>query len=245
MGRRDYESLIFLFVILLAACLGNTLFPAWIGSSNYLYFVKPLFWMILSFYIWKQPRTRFKGKLRAYNHLMLWSAICGLFYLVLFFGVGFMDGIGKSPFARSFQGMIANVVCFGGVLVMMEWVRDYIINKVKKKHIPLVFIVTVIVFSLYGLNLRVVVNLRDWKAAVQYLGEYVMPEFSKNILLTFLVYIGGSYPAMLYTALTSVPIWITPVLPDIEWITRAFIGILSPMVFLVILRQLYFKKTRK
>lgn len=245
MGTRDYESLIFLLIILLAACLGNTLLPAWIGSVNYLYYVKPLSWLILSLYIWNKPRTRFKGKLRTYNHIILWSTICGLLYLALFFGVGFMDGIGKSPYARSIQGIIANVVCFGSVLVMMEWVRDYIINRVKKKYIMVFMVITVIVFSLYGMNLRVVTNLRDWRYAVQYLGEYALPEISKNILLTFMVYVGGAYPAIMYTTLTSIPVWIMPVLPDLEWITRAFVGIFSPLVFLVVMKQSYLKRTRE
>lgn len=245
MGTRDYESLIFLLIILLAACLGNTLLPAWIGSVNYLYYVKPLSWLILSLYIWNKPRTRFKGKLRTYNHIILWSTICGLLYLALFFGVGFMDGIGKSPYARSIQGIIANVVCFGSVLVMMEWVRDYIINRVKKKYIMVFMVITVIVFSLYWMNLRVVTNLRDWRYAVQYLGEYALPEISKNILLTFMVYVGGAYPAIMYTTLTSIPVWIMPVLPDLEWITRAFVGIFSPLVFLVVMKQSYLKRTRE
>ena len=202
MGTRDYESLIFLLIILLAACLGNTLLPAWIGSVNYLYYVKPLSWLILSLYIWNKPRTRFKGKLRTYNHIILWSTICGLLYLALFFGVGFMDGIGKSPYARSIQG-----ICKCRVLWQCPghdgMGEDYIINRVKKKYIMVFMVITVIVFSLYGMNLWVVTNLRT--GGMVYLGEYALPEISKTYFLHSW-YTSGRIPCHYVYDLTSIPV---------------------------------------
>jgi signal peptidase len=245
MGNRDYESLVIIIIIFISATLGNTFLPLLTGSSNYLYFIKPIFWLALSYYIWRMPRTRFKGKLRLYSFIIIWSAICGILYMSIFFAGGFLDGIGTSPYTRKITGIAANVLGFGSVTVMMEWVRSYVINKVKKKYIILFGIATVLVFSLYGINLRILFNLRTWPSVVQYVGEYVLPEIAENTFLTYLVYISGAYPAMIYSALTSVPIWITPVLPNLEWITRAFIGTLSPVIFLVIIRQVYRKQTRE
>jgi len=245
MGKREYESLGLISIIFLSVILGINILPSLMGSDNYLYFFKPLFWFGLSFYVWKKPRCRFKGKLKLYNFIIMWSAICALFYISVFFGGGFLDGIGNSPYTKNLKGIIINVFCFGSVIVMMEWVRNYLINRVKKKYVVLFSIITVIVFSLYRLNLRIITSLETWPQIVQYSGEYALPEIMSNILLTYMVYIGGAYPAMIFSTLTSLPMWMIPVLPDLKWITKAFIGIMMPVVFMLIIRQVYKKQTRK
>lgn len=245
MGKKEYEALIFIIIILISLVLGITVLSPLMGSTNYLYYFKPLLWFGLSFYIWKQPRCKFKGKLKLYKFILIWSAICGIIYISVFFSGGFLDGIGTSPYTKSIVGMLANILCFGSVMAMMEWVRNYIINRVKKKYVVLFGIITVIVFSLYRLNLRIIPSLETWQQVVQYLGEYALPEIMSNILLTYLVYIGGAYPAIIYIVITSLPIWLVPVLPNLRWITKAFIGIMMPVAFILVIRQVYKKQSKE
>ncbi|MDT3699992.1 MAG: signal peptidase I [Thermincola sp.] len=244
MGKREKQALALILIILLTMILGLKILPSLLGSTNYLYYFKPLFWLGLSFYIWQKPRCRFKGKLKLHNFLLMWSAICALFYISIFFAGGVLDGIGTSPYAKNLKGIIINVVCFGSVMVAMEWVRNYLINLVKKKYLPLFCLLTVVVFSLYRLNLRVITSLETWQQVVQYLGEYALPEIVSNILLTYMVYMGGAYPAMIYGTLTALPVWVFPVLPDLKWITKAFIGIMMPVVFMLVIRQVYHKQAK-
>lgn len=245
MGKRDYEALIIILIIAAAVALGNTVLPGILGSKGYLYIFKPLFWILLSFYVWKQPRTKFKGKLKLYKYILIWSGICGIIYLTVFFLGGFVDGIGMSPYAKSFKGIILNSIGFGSVTIMMEWVRNYIINRVKEKFVILFSILTVIVYTLYNLNLRIAFNISSWQQLVQYIGEYVMPEVLINIFLTYLVYIGGAYPSIIYSAITTFPEWLVPVLPNLKWISRAFIGNITPVAFLLVIRKIYKKRTKE
>lgn len=245
MGKREYNALTFIVIIIISLVLENTDLISLVGSSIYLYYFKPVFWFLLSYSIWRRPRTRFKGKLKLYRFILMWSAICGIVYISVYFAGGFIDGIGTSPYAKSISGRLINVFCFGSVLLMMEWVRNYIINIVKKKYLILFSIIVIVVFSLYNLNLRPIASFETWQQAVQYIGEYLLPEIMNNILLTYLVYIGGAYPAMVYTAITNISIWITPVLPNMVWITKAFIGVIMPVVFIIILRLVYKKESRE
>jgi len=244
MGKREYEALVLILIVLLSMVLGIKLLPSLLGSANYLYFFKPLFWLGLSLYVWKQPRIRFKGRLKLYNFILLWSAICAILYISVFFSGGFLDGIGTSPYNKNLKGIAVNVFCFGSVLIMMESVRNYLINRVKKKYLPHFFIISVVVFSLYRLNLKIITSLENWPQFVQYMGEYALPEIMNNIFLTYLVYIGGVYPAIIYITITSLPVWVVPVLPNLKWITKAFIGIMMPVVFMLVIRQVYKIKTR-
>ncbi len=245
MGKREYEILAILSIIILQIVLGYSILPSLMGSSGYMYVFRPLFWLALSVYVLVRPRCRFKGKLKLNRLFILWSAICGLLYISLYFSGGFLDGIGYSPYSKKALGVITNLLSFGSTVLMMEWVRNYLINRVKKKYIALFSIATVLIFSAHNLNLRMALNLESLPQAVQYLGEYAIPEIMSNILLTYMAYIGGASPAMVYSAVTSFPMWITPVLPDLEWITKAFIGIIMPVIFLLVIRQLYRRKSRE
>lgn len=245
MGKRDYEALIIISLIIAAIILGNTVLPGLLGSTGYMYIFKPVFWFVLSFYVWKRPRSKFKGKLKLYKYILIWSGICGILYTSIFFLGGFLDGIGISPYAKNIKGILLNVVGFGSVIIMMEWVRNYIINRVKKKYVILFSIITVIVYTLYNLNIRIAFNISSWQQLVQYLGEYVMPEIFANIFLTYLVYIGGPYPSIIYSVITTFPQWFVPVLPNLKWISKAFIGIIAPVAFLLVIRKVYKKRTRE
>jgi signal peptidase len=244
MGKKEWEALVLILIILLSMILGNKILPSWIGSANYLYIFKPLFWFGLSLYVWQKPRCRFKGKLKQYKFILMWSGICAFLYVSAFFAGGFLDGIGTSPYAKSLRGIAVNVFCLGSVVVTMECVRNYLINRVKKKYLILFSIITIAVFSLYRLNLRIIASLETWPQVVQYLGEYALPEIMNNILLTYMVYLGGAYPAVIYATLTSLPVWVIPLLPDLKWITKAFIGILMPVSFVLVMRQGYQGQTR-
>jgi signal peptidase len=243
MGNREYESLILLTLILLFHILGYVLVPSLLSSYVYLYILKPLFWLGLSIYIWYKPRCKFKGKLKLSGFLFLWSAICACLYLFIFFAAGFLDGIGASPYTKDLEGIVLNVLSFGSVLVFMEWVRNYLINRVKRNYLVFISAITIIVYSLSRLNLRIISGLTTWQQVVQYLGEYALPEIMSNILLTYMVYLGGAYPAILYSSLVSLPLWISPVLPNLTWITKAFVGIMLPTVFILMIRQIYRKQT--
>jgi len=244
-GKKEYEALIIILIIFVSILLGNTVLPSLLGSTGYMYIFRPVFWLLLSYYVWRQPKTRFNGKLKLYKFILIWSAICGILYISVFFLGGFIDGIGTSPYARSIRGMLLNLVSFGSVTILTEWVRNYIINRVKKKYVVLYSSMTVILFTLYRLNIRIALNISTWQQLVQYIGEYAMPEVMNNVFLTYLAYIGGAYPSMIYSAITTIPGWIVPVLPNLKWISKAFFGIITPIIFLLVVHRVYKKETRE
>lgn len=245
MGSRENEGLLLIIIISVSVVLGYTLLPALAGASASTYYIKPVFWLILSIYVWRQPKVRFKGKLKLYRFIILWSAICGILYLSVFFLGGFLDGIGRSPYSKSAGGIITNILSLGSVLVFMEVVRSYIVNRVRKEYIFLFGALTILVFTVCRINMRMILSIETMQQAVQFIGEYVLPEIMNNILLTYLVYIGGAFPAILYVILTNFPLWLAPVLPNLTWITKAFIGILMPAAFIMIIQRVYKKQTRE
>ncbi len=233
------------FIIVVSMVLEYTVLIPLFGSVVCLYILRPVFWAALSCYISKKPRVRFKGKLKLYRFIVLWSAVLAVVCVSVYFAGGFLDGIGASPYAKSPEGILANVICFGGVLVMAEWVRNYVVNRVKEKYLVLFAVIAAAVFSLYRLNLMLLASIDSWQQSVEIVSAYVLPEIMNNILLTYMVYIGGANPAIVYAAVTNLPVWLVPVLPNLEWITKAFTGIIIPAVSMVVLMQVYKKESRE
>ncbi|NLZ93061.1 MAG: hypothetical protein GX922_03460, partial [Firmicutes bacterium] len=218
MGKKEHEALLLILIMTFFAALDYRALPLLLGADRYLYFFKPLMWLGLTGYVWSRPRRRFKGKLKLHNYILMWSTICAIIYICLYFAAGFIDGIGLSPYSKKWQGIILNLVSLGGVLAMMEYVRNYVLNLVKKKYFMMFAILVVFLFSAYRLNLRMLLSLQSWQQAVQYAGEYLLPEVMSNILLTYFVYIGGALPAIIYINLITMPQWLAPYLPDLRWI---------------------------
>ena len=245
MGKKEHEALLLILIIALLAALDYRVLPLLLGADCYLYFFKPLIWLGLTVYVWSRPLQRFKGKLKLYNYILMWSTICAIIYICFYFGAGFIDGIGLSPYTKKWQGIILNLVSLGSVLAMMEYVRNYVLNLVKKKYFLLFALFTVFIFLAYRLNLRLFLSIQSWQQAVQYAGEYLLPELMTNALLTYFVYLGGAFPAIIYILLISLPQWLVPYLPDLKWITKAFIGIILPLIFIITVRQAYQYKARK
>ena len=153
MGKREYEALIIIGVIILSLVIGEMVLMPLLGSTVYQFILKPAFWLLLSYYIWKKPRVRFKGKLKLCRFIMVWSAFWGIVYVSVYFGGGCIDGIGTSPYAKH-KGDAYEYI---GVWQRTghDGMGQELYNKQSKKEYTIIFsVIVVTVFTLYKLNLR-------------------------------------------------------------------------------------------
>src|SRR5690554_2920494 len=101
MGKREHQALVLILIVTVFTALDYRILPMLLGADRYLYFFKPVIWLGLVSYVWSKPRCRFKGKLKLYNFILMWSTICAIIYICLYFAAGFLDGIGTSPYTRN------------------------------------------------------------------------------------------------------------------------------------------------
>lgn len=245
MRPSEYKCLLPLSIILGIYLLENLPFIK-IGSTSYfVYIIKPLLWFIAIFIIWLLPRVRPSAKLRYHSSLKGYAAYVGIFYILFLFLGGVVEGFGKSPYDLSPVGIIKNLIVLGSILVGRELVRAYLVNNLVKDR-PL-FTMTIITLLMTALNIPFfrVANLNGGFETLQYLGETVLPELSRNILLTYLVFIGGASPAIIYLTILQGAFWFSPILPNLNWITKSLIGMACPIFSLMFIQYIYLVQAKK
>lgn len=253
-GQRQYLparpskllSVILIGIVIGLYILENSPAMSLIGSRVYLYGVKPCIWLGLTCFIWKLPAVRPKGVLKFRQNLFWWALNFAVIYLAASVLAGmFIDGLGKSPFNNSTViAVLLNVVSVFPVLVGREFVRSSIVNTLADKENYLVFVLIALLFTLPAISFSKVTSFKEIAPAVKYVAEYVAPEFAGNLLVTYLAFLGGPLPAITYAGILETFFWFSPILPDLQWITDAFVGVLCPVFCLTSLQTVYYSETK-
>lgn len=162
------------------------------------------------------------------------------FYLIIQGLAGiFFFSFGKSPFDQHIISIIKNCFIFGLPIVVRELVRSYCINGNPHKTKIRTSIILICIFSLLEFTLSKYSDITNFQNLVEFLGEYFfLPTLCKHTLLTLLSYLAGPVPAIIYSFMVEFPPYILPILPDLNWLISAFIGILTPIFFIIVLQSL-------
>ena len=191
----------------------------------------------IGIYIFTQPRARFKSKDRLLGYFFVWLFVCGMIYLVIYFGCGFIFGFGKNPYKRDFWGIVSNIAVFGSIIILKEWVRNFVINKVERKHIAIYGLIIVLLYTAIEINVLEILDAPDFEAFTIILSQKILPVVALNIFMTYVCYVTGHLPAVLYMLITNIPIWLFDSLPNLEWIVVAVLGIAFPIIAVVSLME--------
>lgn len=230
-----YLALIIIFYflnIILVSLLGNIF-------TNYL---KPFFILLLLIYFFRKEKTRPKTSLKQLPFLKLMSITASLFYMLSYVFLGFVDGFGKNPFDTSLKGIITNIAVFVPYMILMEILRDRIINKSRNKKLFLILIV--IVFTLTSISISSYNTLitNDFKTNTEFFCSEFLPKVMINFTLTQLSIMGGFWTTIWLKISTEILIYILPVLPNLKWITTAMLNLLFPLFTLLIIQNAITKK---
>ena len=244
--KKTLYVLIGVFILFL---LEYTLFDLRVISSRLEDFLSVFILGLIGIYIYTQPRAMHKTKTRLVSYFMVWTLTAGFIYLLVYFGCGFVFGFGINPYKRSASGIIANTLIFGGLIILKEWIRNFVVNKPDKKKLVFFSAVIIVLFTAIEVNLQDLINTRSIEAFTIILSEKVLPALALNIFLTYVCYVAGFLPAVIYALVINVPVWLFNSLPNLEWIVVAVLGISFPMIALVALMETVSyqgaKKTRK
>lgn len=235
-------TVLFSFMLLLYL-MENLSFNAFIGYNLYNYVVEPISWLILFIIVWLFPRIHAGGSLKQRENLTLLGFIFGVIHIFVSMAGGILDGFGKSPYSHTFGGILLNIWVIGSLLTGREFVRGFIVNNLTRKDNFTVFISISLFFTILNYQVRQFTTLKTYENLVIFIAQYVMPDFCRNLLATYLAYLGGWAPAMIYMGSYQAFQWLSPVLPNLKWITAAFIGILCPVFSLCGAQSIHMKET--
>jgi signal peptidase len=217
-----------------------------INTQVFSYVLKPLLWLGVVLIIWQFPRVRAKSKLKQLNSINGWAFIFAFIFIVASFVIGFfVDGLGKSPYSHSLIGILLNILSVGTALIGRELVRSYLVNSMAKKENYIVFISIALFMTITMTSFSSITNLKGYEDLVKFLAQYVASDFSHNLFATYLVFIGGPLPSIIYLGLIQGVHWLSPFLPNHQWITAALVGVMCPVFSLTAMQNIYMKESRQ
>jgi len=244
------KELKYLWIVLMMAVvtiygIENSGLTTIMGSYRYNYILKPSLWIGLGIIVWKLPNVRPRSKLKHRGNINLWAFNFAVIFIIVSVIAGLFEGIGRSPYNHSISGIIHNLVFVAPKLVAMELVRNYLVNRLTKTEKYIVFILIALFMTMVSFQLSRFTRLTDYESIIQFIGQFFAPEFSHNILATYLAFVGGLMPPIIYMGLIQAFYWLSPILPDLKWITVALIGTLAPMFFLLSIQNIYLVQSKK
>lgn len=244
--KNSSKNIIFVIVAVIVIYLfDNYSTKLQIGHSIANYIIVPIFWIGISIYICFLPCKKSSSKLRNKNFIYILSFIFGLTFIFINLLAAFLDGLGKSPYNHTIQGILTNFITVGSCLVGKELIRSYLINSYVRKENYLIFVIVAFFMTIISFSINKYIALNNIESAVMFVAEYLLPEFSHNLFASYLVYLGGPISSIIYLSITQLFHWMSPVLPNLKWINSALIGIMCPVFFLMSLQSLYANHTKE
>lgn len=231
-----------LLIISLAAILygKNMIFGRLIGGFFGNYVLPSVIWILLALLIlFLYPRACPQARSR-HKRLFCWAALlCALAGVAAIFATGMLQGFGKSPYDHSAYGVVSNIFHLGAMLVGMEVSRAWLVNSLFKKRPWLGIGFTALFFTLFAFSLGRLGSFEKSIDGIEFAGNIFLPSFFENLLASFLVFLSGPLPAIIYRGVLLIFHWFPPILPDLNWVTQALIGSFLPVFCIVLLSQVY------
>ncbi len=241
--RSWVRSFLLTVLIIILYIIDNSSIRTLVKGGLYNNFIKPILWIGLALVAWSFPLIHPRAKLKYRSFLKLWAFNFAIIFIIISALAGLIDGFGKSPYSQTPKGIIMNIIFVGSVLIAGEFVRATIISNWTLDENYFVFLLTSLLMTISKIPLGRFIGLGGLADIVKFSAEYFAPELSHNLLATYLAFIGGPSVSLIYLGTIQIFHWLSPILPNLKWITRAFIGVLCPIFSLMVIQAMYLKET--
>jgi signal peptidase len=207
------------------------------GEMN-IYVAQPLIWgglAVLAFWLWRRQPDR----PRLSRTMLGLALVAAVFQLSALVTAGVLYGFGHSPHAGQALNMAKNGLYIGTLLLGFEMARSYLLLVWGRVHSLLAFAVVALLFTALAIAPGQYAFFGGTERAFEVSGGQFLPTAAESVLATFLASVGGPLPAFAYRFTLAAFDWFSPVLPNLEWPIRAFVGTLGPALAMLIVRDIY------
>ncbi|MEA4925307.1 MAG: signal peptidase I [Syntrophomonadaceae bacterium] len=215
----------------MSALVGNYVMPAMV-------------WGVVAIFVAWLPGTSPQGKLR-FKRLLGWLALmCVVISLLGMLLQGAVSSLGKSPYDHSLMGIMINLLTQGPAIVAFETGRAWLLNRhFARRPLPGMVLVSLL-FGLLAFPVNDFARLAPGKPLVEFTGQQLCPALGQSVLASYLAWLGGPLPAIIYRGGLSALEYLSPILPNSEWISQTLLGVLTPVLGLVMVHSIYGEESR-
>ena len=237
--KSQYLKLLCIELFLLAFSFFHFVF---ITHFNIHLYIIELFFIFLALkYLFKLDKTKYLHKK---EEIMMIFIFC-LGYYVITYTLGFFIGFVYTTYSREITGIIENVFYSAVFIVILEHIREIVIQKTKyyKSLIILSCIVLTILELLFSISL---IQFIDRKVTLEIILMFIIPCLFRNIFLTYSTFYFGKEGSIIYHLLMVTTNYFVPVFPAINDYINIILQIIHPLILIVVtIDFLLIKKYKK
>ena len=214
-----------------------------LGLDYYNEIIHPMMWILLcaiAVFLSRDSSIRVKGEQDKTQSLL----IALIAYIIVYFLLGLVFGFERTPYAKDLFSIIKNLWSFAGLIFFQEFIREALIKNEKKKIIN--FILTTFLLLAININIfDIASNYETVKEGFIYTSTTLIPSILESAVCTYLVYIGGAKFSIVYRLFVTVPPFIVPIIPSLDWFGTALVGVLLPLAVYVYMNYVHVNKAER
>ncbi len=241
LDHRKSPKYIYLLLLFFSGAylLDNLVLGPVLGGTAGNYLLPAIMWGLIIVCLLWLPGTRQSGRLRLGRLLRWLSLACVVLGILGYMLQGFMGGFGKSPYDHSFLGILVNLLSLGTGLAALEISRSWILNRYFHRRPVLGIPLISLLFLLYSIPMNKFLTLNNGLSYTQFIGKDLLPGLGQNLLASYLAFLGGPVPAIIYRGGMLLVDRLSPILPMGSWAASTLIGILVPVLGMILVHQVY------
>lgn len=230
MNKSKNMTIIFL-IIIFVYFLFSQFYLKTLGNT-FVYIINPLVFIILAIALKFLIPSTYDSK-KHKKTILNYTIIGSILYVCIEIFSGLLFSYGKNPYSATFQGLISNFYSIGAIIFLREYIRYKLINNVFKKDKQLIYILIVIVFSMQEISIASICSNLNAYFIFKYIFTVIVPTIIKNCVFTYIVKYTDYIPAVVYEIILYMVKWVSPILPNAEWIFYAVIDSVIPLIVLL------------
>lgn len=227
--KKSEIKLLILEIFMILLFLANLIF---LEADNYIIAMTIVVMFFISTFIlgYEEDRHRFK------KDGILFAIIFGLAYEIFIYVSGIFIGFLKSGYSLSLFTLLMNILPFAMIITTGEVLRYVFLTKGERKTI--FYVLTFILFVLIDTSANIFqYDITNSRVLVEVICLILLPSIAKNILLTYWMKRFGIYANIVYLCITSLLVFIVPIIPDFNKYLQAVIALIYPIIVYFITRR--------
>lgn len=188
--------------------------------------------ILIVIYLLGYEKNRQRLRKDALLNALIFSSLLQIFMYLS----GLLFGFLKNGYNMQLTGILRNILPALLLIIATEKLR-YCINQ-KGRESRLVLIFSCITFIIIDSTISAMAyNFGDKKVIIELVCVSILPSITKNIFLTYNTTKFGYSSSIIYRAILELPIYIIPILPNINDYLRSIIYFLYPILVLMVTKN--------
>ena len=210
-------ALVLLFLLLNVFVIKNT--------SFLLCAIVPALTFILFFCLFGYERKNRRFTFESIFYVFAYTIL----YLLVTYLLGIVTGFYSSIYSFSFTNIIKNIIPYLLVIIFSELLRDEVIRKCEDSFTAYALI-TLIMIAIDCIMFLTTFDLSDGDGQIKFICNILLPSAAKNVLLLYIIKIGGIIPSLIYRIIMELKLFMVPIFPDFGLYIESILATVFPVL---------------